>query len=66
MSNLYILVELILNLVDLKMRTDTIRATVNSAKLSGKSSAELGEMLKKMETDSILAAQDAIDHAKKP
>ena len=56
--------ELILNLVDLKMRTDTIRATVNSAKLSGKSSAELGEMLKKMETDSILAAQDAINAKK--
>jgi len=60
----YVLAELILNLVDLKMRTDTIRATVNSAKLSGKSSAELGEMLKKMETDSILAAQDAINAKK--
>ena len=63
MSNPYILAELILNLVDLKMRTDTIRATVNTAKLSGKSPAELGEMLKKMETDSILAAQDAINAA---
>ena len=63
MSNPYILAELILNLVDLKMRTDTIRATVNTAKLSGKSPVELGEMLKKMETDSILAAQDAINAA---
>lgn len=61
MSNPYIIAELVLNLVDIGMRRETIRSKVNQAKLEGKSDTELTEMLKKMEQDAILAAQDAIN-----
>ena len=62
MANPYIIVDLILNLVDLGIRREAIKAKMKQAELDGNSPAQIAEMLKKMETDAIVAAQDAINN----
>ena len=64
MANPYIIADLILNLVDLGIRREAIRAKMKEAELAGSNPIQIIEMLKKMETDAILEAQDSINSKK--
>ena len=66
MSNPYVIAELILNLVDLGMRREAIRAKMKEAELAGKDASQITEMLRAMESQAIAEAQDAIDAKLRP
>ena len=66
MVNPYIIAELILNLVDLGMRREAIRAKMKEAELAGKNISQITEMLRAMESQAIAEAQDAIDAKLRP
>ena len=64
MAAMYIIADLILNLVDLGIRREAIKAKIKEAELKGNTPSQIAEILKKMETDSIVAAQDVINSKK--
>ena len=64
MASMYIVADLILNLVDLGVRREAIKAKLKEAELAGSDPSQIAEMLRKMETDAIVAAQDAINASK--
>lgn len=64
MANAYVVADLILNLVDLGIRREAIKAKMKEAELNGYTPVQIAEMLKKMETDAIIEAQDSINSKK--
>lgn len=58
---MYVVADLILNLVDLGIRRDAIRAKIKEAELGGSSPSQIADMLKDMESTAIVVAQDAIN-----
>ena len=64
MANMYIIADLLFNLVDIGIRREAIKTKLKEAELAGSTPSQIVEILKKMEIDAILEAQDAINAKK--